>query len=128
MGPEVIAAIVAAGANLVGMAVKFFASPDPQKALDDMRAELGKMQAAIGPGGDLEKALAKANDALDQAIAAEKARQASPNPTVLVDPAQVFKSDESIEPAPCCPDCGGPCPCPNGSASNGCAGSVYVGG
>lgn len=99
MGSEVIAAIVAAGANLVGMAVKFFSAPDPQKALDDMRAELAKMQAALGQGGDLEKALAKSNDALDQAIAAEKLRQA-PQPTVLVNPAQVFKSDEAVESAP----------------------------
>ena len=93
MSPELITAIVSAGGTLIALAAKFISAPDPQAVLLEMRAELAKMQTALGAGGAIEQALAANNAKLDAAIAAAKA----PNPTVLVDAAQVFKSDESVE-------------------------------
>lgn len=88
MGPETIAAIVAAGGSLISLAAKFITAPDPAQVLVEMRSELAKMQAAIGPGGSLERDLAAHNKALDDAIEAEKAKQGghAAAATTLVDP------------------------------------------
>ncbi len=86
MSPELITAIVSAGGTLIALAAKFISSPDPVAVLAEMRAELAKMQAALGEGGTMELALAAHNATLDAAIAAEKAKQAAPNPTVVSEP------------------------------------------
>ncbi len=92
MSPEVIASLVTAGSSLVSMVVGFVKAPDPAAALVEMRAELAKLEAALGAGGTVEQGLAAHNVALDAAIAAEKAKQCAPcaepapQPTVLSEP------------------------------------------
>ena len=85
MDPATIAAIVAAGGSLVSVIAKMIQAPDPAAVLQEMRDELAKLQAAIGPGGTLEQMIAANNAALDDAIAAEKAQESAPNPTKLAE-------------------------------------------
>lgn len=87
MDPATIAAIVAAGGSLVSVIAKMIQAPDPAAVLQEMRDELAKLQAAIGPGGTLEQAIAANNAALDDAIAAEEKAQA-PNPVRLAEEEQ----------------------------------------
>ncbi len=78
MDPATIAAIVAAGGSLVGLVAKMIQTPDQAAVLQEMRDDLAKLQAAIGPGGTLEQMIAANDKALDDAIAAEK--EQAPNP------------------------------------------------
>lgn len=92
MNPALIAGIVEGFGALAGMAAKLISAPDPAAVLADMRAELEKMHGKIGPGGTLDQTIAANNAALDAAIAAEEAKQAAPNPTVLTSAEEVTKS------------------------------------
>jgi hypothetical protein len=73
--PAIIAGSLSAAGSVISMLGKLIDTPDPAVVLADMRAELAKMQAALGPGGAVERALAVSNTELDAAIEAERKRQ-----------------------------------------------------
>ena len=74
MDPVTIAAVVSGISALGQLAAKLITSrgDDAAAALADMRTELGKLHAILDPGGDLDKALAAHDAALDVAIEAAK--------------------------------------------------------
>ncbi len=94
----VVAGVMSGLGAVADLAGKLLIVPDPAVVLTEMRERLAKMQAQLGEGGAVEKALVAHNATLDEAIKAEKRRQGAPNPTVLIDPRSVVEPDEDTKP------------------------------